>query len=147
MPNVAAVVKLSATVLCAGRHATAARMAEARKIFEFDRPRRRAARAGHGAFRQRPDVRLPDHRGPVGRRRARRPLPDVASALTVQTVLGAAKMAEVMKIHPAMMKDMVTFARRHGDRRAAQPRAHRLRAILMDAVEAADRALEGAGGV
>ena len=27
---------------------------------------------------------------------------DVAAALTVQTVLGAARMAEVMKIHPAM---------------------------------------------
>src|SRR3954470_16262531 len=34
MPNVAAVVRLSATVLCAGRHATSRRMAEARKIFE-----------------------------------------------------------------------------------------------------------------
>src|SRR5262245_38524150 len=34
MPNVAAVVRLSATVLCAGRRATAARMKDARKIFE-----------------------------------------------------------------------------------------------------------------
>ena len=76
MPNVAAVVRLSATVLCAGRHATARPHGRGAEDLRVDRPGRRAARVsarrGDGPLRQRPDVRLPDHRGPVGRRRARR---------------------------------------------------------------------------
>ena len=62
---------------------------------------------------------------------------DVAAALTVQTVLGAAKMAEVLKIHPAVMKDMVTSPGGTAIAALHSLERNRLRAILMDAVEAA----------
>lgn len=112
MPNVAAVVRLSATVLCAGRYATASRMAEARKIFEsigvvVELPEYQldavTGLSGSGPMYVFQIIEgLSDAGVRVGLSR------DVATMLTVQTVLGAAKMAEVMKIHPAVLKDMVT---------------------------------------
>jgi pyrroline-5-carboxylate reductase len=62
---------------------------------------------------------------------------DVSTALTVQTLLGAAKMAEVLRVHPAMMKDMVTSPGGTAIAALHSLERNRLRAILMDAVEAA----------
>jgi len=141
MPNVAAVVRLSATVLCAGRHATAARMAEARKIFEsiglvVELPEYQldavTGLSGSGPMYVFQIVEgLSDAGVRVGLSR------DVATALTVQTVMGAAKMAEVLKIHPAIMKDMVTSPGGTAIAALHSLERNRLRAILMDAVEAA----------
>jgi pyrroline-5-carboxylate reductase len=141
MPNVAAVVRLSATVLCAGRHARAAELSQARHIFE-----------SIGVVVQLPEYQLDavtglSGSGPmyvfqiieglsdagvrVGLSR------DVSTILTVQTVLGAAKMAEVLKIHPAMLKDLVTSPGGTAIAALHSLERNRLRAILMDAVEAA----------
>ena len=141
MPNVAAVVRLSATVLCAGRHATPHRMAEARKIFEsigmvveLSEYQMDAVTglSGSGPMYVFQIVEgLSDAGVRVGLSR------DVSTALTIQTVLGAAKMAEVLKIHPAMMKDMVTSPGGTAIAALHSLERNRLRAILMDAVEAA----------
>lgn len=141
MPNVAAMVRLSATVLCAGRHAMAARVAEARKIFEsiglvVELPEYQldavTGLSGSGPMYVFQIIEgLSDAGVRVGLSR------DVAAALTVQTVLGAAKMAEVMKIHPAVMKDMVTSPGGTAIAALHSLERNRLRAILMDAVEAA----------
>jgi len=141
MPNVAAVVRLSATAICAGRHATPRRMAEARKIFEsigmvvelseyqLDAV---TGLSGSGPMYVFQIVEgLSDAGVRVGLSR------DVSTALTIQTVLGAAKMAEVLKIHPAMMKDMVTSPGGTAIAALHSLERNRLRAILMDAVEAA----------
>ena len=141
MPNVAAVVRLSATVLCRGRRATAARMADARKIFEsiglvIELPEYQldavTGLSGSGPMYVFQIIEgLSDAGVRVGLSR------DVAAALSVQTVLGAAKMAEVLKIHPAMMKDMVTSPGGTAIAALHSLERNRLRAILMDAVEAA----------
>lgn len=62
---------------------------------------------------------------------------DVAMALTIQTVLGAAKMAQMSGEHPARLKDRVTSP--GGTAITALHTMERggLRAILIDAVEAA----------
>jgi pyrroline-5-carboxylate reductase len=141
MPNVAAVVRLSATVLCSGRYATAAPVAKARKIFEsigvvVELPEYQldavTGLSGSGPMYVFQIIEgLSDAGVRVGLSR------DVAAVLTVQTVLGAAKMAEVMKIHPAVMKDMVTSPGGTAIAALHSLERNRLRAILMDAVEAA----------
>jgi pyrroline-5-carboxylate reductase len=141
MPNVAAVVRLSATVLCAGRHVKARDLARARKIFEsigivVDLPEYQldavTGLSGSGPMYVFQIIEgLSDAGVRVGLSR------DVASALTVQTVLGAARMAEVMKIHPAVMKDMVTSPGGTAIAALHSLERNRLRAILMDAVEVA----------
>jgi pyrroline-5-carboxylate reductase len=62
---------------------------------------------------------------------------DVSTALTIQTVLGAAKMGEVLKTHPAILKDLVTSPAGTAIAALHSLERNRLRAILMDAVEAA----------
>src|SRR4029077_573802 len=112
MPNVAAVVRASATVVCAGRYAAAGHLADARRIFEsiglvVELPEYQldavTGLSGLGPMYVFQIIEgLSDAGVRVGLSR------DVSTALTLQTVLGAAKMAEVMKIHPAVMKDQVT---------------------------------------
>ncbi|HVM44367.1 MAG TPA: pyrroline-5-carboxylate reductase [Candidatus Thermoplasmatota archaeon] len=70
---------------------------------------------------------------------------DVAMALTVQTVLGAAKMAQQSGEHPARLKDRVTSP--GGTAITALHTMERggLRAILIDAVEAATKRSEELG--
>ena len=141
MPNVAAVVRSSATVLCRGRHAANAHAAEARRIFE-----------SIGIVLELPEYQLDavtglSGTGPmyifqileglsdagvrVGLSR------DVSTALTIQTVLGAARMAEVLKTHPAILKDLVTSPAGTSIAALHSLERNRLRAILMDAVEVA----------
>ena len=62
---------------------------------------------------------------------------DVSTALTIQTVLGAAKMAEVLKTHPGILKDLVTSPGGTAIAALHSLERNRLRAILMDAVEVA----------
>lgn len=70
---------------------------------------------------------------------------EVSMALTIQTVLGAAKMAQASKEHPAALKDRVTSP--GGTAITALHTMERggLRAILIDAVEAATKRSEELG--
>jgi pyrroline-5-carboxylate reductase len=141
MPNVAAVVRLSATVLCAGSRARRRDMARARTIFESiglvtELPEYQldavTGLSGSGPMYVFQIIEgLSDAGVRVGLSR------DVAMALTVQTVLGAAKMAQVFKVHPAVLKDQVTSPGGTAIAALHSLERNRLRAILMDAVEAA----------
>jgi pyrroline-5-carboxylate reductase len=141
MPNVAAVVRLSATVLCAGGRAGKREMSQARKIFEsiglvVELPEYQldavTGLSGSGPMYVFQIIEgLSDAGVRVGLSR------DVATALTVQTVLGAAKMAEILKVHPAILKDQVTSPGGTAIAALHSLERNRLRAILMDAVEAA----------
>jgi pyrroline-5-carboxylate reductase len=70
---------------------------------------------------------------------------EVSMALTLQTVLGAAKMAQASREHPAALKDRVTSP--GGTAITALHTMERggLRAILIDAVEAATKRSEELG--
>ncbi len=141
MPNVAAMVGLSATVICAGRYAKAAQLSAARKIFEsigivVELPEYQldavTGLSGSGPMYVFQIIEgLSDAGVRVGLSR------DVSTILSVQTVLGAAKMAEVLKVHPAVMKDMVTSPGGTAIAALHSLERNRLRAILMDAVEVA----------
>lgn len=141
MPNVAAVVRSSATVLCLGRHAKLAHAAEARRIFEsigtvVELPEYQldavTGLSGSGPMYIFQIIEgLSDAGVRVGLSR------DVSTALTIQTVLGAAKMAEVLKTHPAVLKDLVTSPGGTAIAALHSLERNRLRAILMDAVEVA----------
>jgi pyrroline-5-carboxylate reductase len=141
MPNVAAVVRLSATVLCSGRHAKPTHVSEARKIFEsigivVELPEYQldavTGLSGSGPMYIFQIIEgLSDAGVRVGLSR------DVSTALTIQTVLGAAKMAEVSKTHPGVLKDLVTSPGGTAIAALHSLERNRLRAILMDAVEVA----------
>jgi len=141
MPNVAAVVGLSATVSCGGRHARSAQLSAARKIFEsigivIELPEYQldavTGLSGSGPMYVFQIIEgLSDAGVRVGLSR------DVATALTIQTVLGAAKMAGVLGSHPALLKDMVTSPGGTAIAALHSLERNRLRAILMDAVEVA----------
>jgi pyrroline-5-carboxylate reductase len=141
MPNVAAVVRLSATALCVGRYARRAHVAEARRIFEsigfvVELPEYQldavTGLSGTGPMYVFQIIEgLSDAGVRVGLSR------DVSAALTIQTVLGAAKMAEVLKTHPAILKDLVTSPGGTSIAALHSLERNRLRAILMDAVEVA----------
>jgi pyrroline-5-carboxylate reductase len=141
MPNVAAIVRLSATVLCAGRHATPSHLAEARRIFEatglvIELPEYQldavTGLSGTGPMYVFQILEgLSDAGVRVGLSR------DVSTTLTIQTLLGAAKMAEALKTHPAILKDLVTSPAGTAITALHSLERNRLRAILMDAVEAA----------
>lgn len=141
MPNVAAVVRASATVLCSGRNAKAEHLADARRIFEsiglvVELPEYQldavTGLSGSGPMYVFQIIEgLSDAGVRVGLSR------EVSTALTVQTVLGAAKMAEELKVHPAILKDSVTSPGGTAITALHSLERNRLRAILMDAVEVA----------
>lgn len=141
MPNVAAVVRASATVLCAGRHAGAEHLADARRIFEsiglvVELPEYQldavTGLSGSGPMYVFQIIEgLSDAGVRVGLSR------DVSTALTVQTLVGAAKMAEELKTHPGILKDSVTSPGGTAIAALHSLERNRLRAILMDAVEVA----------
>jgi pyrroline-5-carboxylate reductase len=141
MPNVAAVVSLSATVLCLGRHAKSPHAAEARRIFEsigtvVELPEYQldavTGLSGSGPMYIFQIIEgLSDAGVRVGLSR------DVSTALTIQTVLGAARMAQVLKTHPGILKDLVTSPGGTAIAALHSLERNRLRAILMDAVEVA----------
>ena len=141
MPNVAAVVRASATVLCAGRHARAAHLTDARRIFEsiglvVELPEYQldavTGLSGSGPMYVFQIIEgLSDAGVRVGLSR------DVSTALTIQTLVGAAKMAEQLKTHPGVLKDSVTSPGGTAIAALHSLERNRLRAILMDAVEVA----------
>jgi pyrroline-5-carboxylate reductase len=141
MPNVAAVVQASATVVCAGRHAAAEHLADARRIFEsiglvVELPEYQldavTGLSGSGPMYVFQIIEgLSDAGVRVGLSR------DVSTALTLQTVLGAARMAQDLKTHPAVLKDSVTSPGGTAIAALHSLERNRLRAILMDAVEVA----------
>lgn len=141
MPNVAAVVRASATVLCVGRHAGAGHRADARRIFEsiglvVELPEYQldavTGLSGSGPMYVFQILEgLSDAGVRVGLSR------DVSTALTVQTLIGAARMAGELKTHPAILKDSVTSPGGTAIAALHSLERNRLRAILMDAVEAA----------
>src|SRR6266545_3790561 len=141
MPNVAAVVRASATVLCAGRRARAEHLADARRIFEsiglvVELPEYQldavTGLSGSGPMYVFQIIEgLSDAGVRVGLSR------DVSTALTIQTVLGAARMAGELKTHPAVLKDSVTSPGGTAIAALHSLERNRLRAILMDAVEVA----------
>jgi len=141
MPNVAAVVRSSATVICAGRHAAADHLADARRIFEsiglvVELPEYQldavTGLSGSGPMYVFQIIEgLSDAGVRVGLSR------DVSTALTLQTVLGAARMAQDLKTHPAILKDSVTSPGGTAIAALHSLERNRLRAILMDAVEVA----------
>lgn len=141
MPNVAAVVQSSATVLCLGRRAKPAHAALARRIFEsvglvVELPEYQldavTGLSGSGPMYVFQIIEgLSDAGVRVGLSR------DVSTAITIQTVLGAARMAEVLKTHPGILKDLVTSPGGTAIAALHSLERNRLRAILMDAVEVA----------
>jgi pyrroline-5-carboxylate reductase len=141
MPNVAAVVRASATVLCAGRSANPGHLADARRIFEsiglvVELPEYQldavTGLSGSGPMYVFQIIEgLSDAGVRVGLSRG------VSTALTIQTVLGAARVAEELKIHPAVLKDSVTSPGGTAIAALHSLERNRLRAILMDAVEVA----------
>jgi pyrroline-5-carboxylate reductase len=141
MPNVAAVVRASATVLCAGRNARAEHLADARRIFEsiglvVELPEYQldavTGLSGSGPMYVFQIIEgLSDAGVRVGLSR------DVSTALTVQTLVGAARMAEELKTHPGILKDSVTSPGGTAIAALHSLERNRLRAILMDAVEVA----------
>lgn len=141
MPNVAAVVGLSATAMCPGAHASKKHVATARKVFE-----------SVGSVEEVPEYLMDavtglSGTGPMYVFQILEGLSDagvrvglsrhVATRLVQQTMLGSAKMAIELGQHPAMLKDLVTSP--GGTAIAALHSLERngLRAVLMDAVEQA----------
>jgi pyrroline-5-carboxylate reductase len=143
MPNLACTVDLGATAMCHGAHATEEHARAARAVFEsvgivveVDEYLMDAVTglSGTGPMYIFQIIEgLSDAGVKVGLSR------QVANALTIQTVLGAAKMAQVTGQHPGLLKDQVTspggtaIAALHSMERGG------LRALLIDAVETATK--------
>lgn len=149
MPNLPVNVDAGATAYCFGAHARREHGKEARAIFEsvgiaveVDEYLMDAVTglSGTGPMYVFQIIEgLADAGVKVGLSR------DVAMALTIQTVLGAAKMAQQTGEHPARLKDRVTSP--GGTAITALHTMERggLRAILIDAVEAATKRSEELG--
>ena len=150
MPNVAVTVDLGATAICRGARATEEHAAMARRIFEavgivveVDEYLMDAVTglSGTGPMYIFQIIEgLSDAGVKVGLSR------HVSNQLAIQTVLGAAKMAQETGKHPGLLKDMVTSP--GGTAIAALHKLEQggLRALLIDAVEAAtNRSMELGG--
>lgn len=149
MPNLAVMVDAGATALCLGKSAGPEHAATAREMFEsvglvveVDEYLMDAVTglSGTGPMYVFQIIEgLSDAGVKVGLSR------DVSTQLVVQTVLGAAKMAQQSDEHPARLKDRVTSP--GGTAITALHTMERggLRAILIDAVEAATKRSEELG--
>lgn len=149
MPNLAVMVDAGATAICLGKSASAAHAAMAREMFEsvglvvdVDEYLMDAVTglSGTGPMYVFQIIEgLSDAGVKVGLSR------DVANALTMQTVLGAAKMAQMSSEHPARLKDRVTSPGGTAITALHVMERGGLRAILIDAVEAATKRSEELG--
>lgn len=149
MPNLPVHVDAGATAYCLGRHARPEDDEAARAIFESVGTAHRVDEylmdavtglSGTGPMYVFQLIEgLADAGVKVGLSR------EVATALTIQTVLGAAKLAQATGEHPARLKDRVTSP--GGTAITALHTMERggLRAILIDAVEAATKRSEELG--
>ncbi len=143
MPNLPVTVDLGATAFCRGVHATEEHARTARAIFEavgmaveIDESLMDAVTglSGTGPMYVFQIIEgLSDAGVKMGLSR------EVANALTVQTVLGAAKMVQVTRQHPGLLKDQVTSPGGTAIAALHSLEKNGLRALLMDAVEAATR--------
>lgn len=141
MPNLPVIVGLGATALCAGRYAGKEEVRTARALFDavgtcVDVPEHLmdavTGLSGTGPMYVFQIIEgLCDAGVKVGLSR------DVSTVLAIQTVLGAARMAQDSGKHPGQLKDMVTSPGGTAITALHSLERNRLRAILMDAVEAA----------
>jgi pyrroline-5-carboxylate reductase len=149
MPNLPVHVDAGATAMCRGASATPEDAATARAIFEsvgivvdVDEYLMDAVSglSGTGPMYVFQVIEgLADAGVKVGLSR------EVSMALTLQTVLGAAKMAQASREHPAALKDRVTSPGGTAITALHSMERGGLRAILIDAVEAATKRSEELG--
>lgn len=142
MPNIAAVVRESATAICAGKYATEEHMSVARHIFESvgmvvevsEEPLMDAVTglSGTGPMYVFQILEgLSDAGVKVGLSR------DMANALAVQTLIGSSKLIKETKEHPAKLKDLVTSPGGTAISALHSLEKNGLKALLIDAVEVA----------
>jgi pyrroline-5-carboxylate reductase len=141
MPNIAAVVRESATAICRGKHSTDKDLAVARHIFEsvglvvdVDESEMDAVTglSGTGPMYVFQILEgLSDAGVKVGLSR------DVANTLAVQTLIGSSKLIQATKEHPAKLKDLVTSPGGTAISALHSLEKNGLKALLIDAVEVA----------
>jgi len=148
MPNIAAVVRESATAICRGKFATEKDMTTARNIFESvgivveidEEPLMDAVTglSGTGPMYVFQILEgLSDAGVKVGLSR------DIANTLAVQTLIGSSKLIKETKEHPAKLKDLVTSPGGTAISALHSLERNGLKAMLIDAVEvAAKRSIE-----
>jgi pyrroline-5-carboxylate reductase len=149
MPNLPVLVDAGATAYCFGAHANPQDETTVRAIFEAVGTAHRVDEylmdavtglSGTGPMYVFQFIEgLSDAGVKVGLSR------DVANALVIQTVLGAAKMAAQTKEHPAQLKDRVTSPGGTAITALHSMERSGLRATLIDAVEAATKRSEELG--
>lgn len=141
MPNIAAVVRESATAICAGKFATEADLVVARHIFESvgivvdveeDLMDAVTGLSGTGPMYVFQILEgLSDAGVKVGLSR------DTANVLAVQTLIGSSKLIKETKEHPAKLKDLVTSPGGTAISALHSLERNGLKALLIDAVEVA----------
>lgn len=142
MPNIAAVVRESATAICKGKHATEKDIATARHIFEsvgivVELEEEGLMDAVTGLSGTGPMYvfqileGLSDAGVKVGLSR------DMANILAVQTLIGSSKLIQETKEHPAKLKDLVTSPGGTAISALHSLERNGLKAMLIDAVEVA----------
>ena len=144
MPNIAAVVRESATAICRGKHATDEDIAIARHIFEsvgivVELEEEGLMDAVTGLSGTGPMYvfqileGLSDAGVKVGLSR------DMANVLAVQTLIGSSKLIQATKEHPAKLKDLVTSPGGTAISALHSLEKNGLKALLIDAVEVATK--------
>jgi len=144
MPNIAAVVRESATVICRGKYATEKDLTTARHIFEsvgvvYELEEEELMDAVTGLSGTGPMYvfqileGLSDAGVKVGLSR------DMANALSVQTLIGSSKLIQQTKEHPAKLKDLVTSPGGTAISALHSLEKNGLKALLIDAVEVASK--------
>jgi pyrroline-5-carboxylate reductase len=142
MPNIAAIVRESATVICRGKFATEEDLAVARHIFEsvgmvveLDEEGLMDAVTGLSGTGPMYVFQilegLSDAGVKVGLSR------DMANTLAVQTLIGSSKLIQQTKEHPAKLKDLVTSPGGTAISALHSLEKNGLKALLIDAVEVA----------
>lgn len=143
MPNIAAVVREAATAICPGRYASPAHLGYATSVFEsvgvvveveealMDAVTGLSGTGPMYVFQILEG--LSDAGVKVGLSR------DTASALAVQTLIGAAKLIHATHEHPARLKDLVTSPGGTAISALHSLERNGLKAMLIDAVEVASR--------
>jgi pyrroline-5-carboxylate reductase len=141
MPNIAAVVRESATAICQGKYATESDLAIARHIFESvgivvdvdeDLMDAVTGLSGTGPMYVFQILEgLSDAGVKVGLSR------DIANTLSIQTLIGASKLIKETKEHPAKLKDLVTSPGGTAISALHSLERNGLKAMLIDAVEVA----------
>ncbi|MBN2496999.1 MAG: pyrroline-5-carboxylate reductase [Deltaproteobacteria bacterium] len=143
MPNIAATVRAAATAICPGHFARRADLALARRLFEtcgtvtlVDESLMDAVTGLSGTGPMYVFIiieALSDAGVKVGLGRQQ------ATQLAIQTVVGAAQMVQQTGSHPIFLKDLVTSPGGTAINALYSMEKTGLRAVLMDAVEAATR--------